>query len=636
MQTNQYPFQATELTVLDRFDVDQQDTVAFTWQTKKYDLPTLVDSMVVLFPNLTENIYTANGSLPTGVTRTFDLDTGELNLLNGNLNVGGTNITGGIFRTEITGSPAGILVIANSGTAGQFSGDYAMLLSSGNVGLLASAPRNIIRDDAGVVPPADDSCVLELISTERGVLMPRMTETERDTNIPTPSDYLEQTNTNKHRKEFYHPLNGWTPVGEQIFTTKPGVVEQPTGFSHDLGYLRVIRPVGGTAEIVNFNKETLRKKLDTPVVKYVDQVNGIDTNTGDSWAQAYRTIDKLRTVSFDRAYTAGNMNYSSLNNPMFTTENEIISVGGTSTFCFGFVGTERTWASIGSGTFSNSITAAVTVILDTSKFDSDGDYFRLTPLTSLVDVQANPDSFWKDSGTNTLYVHYADGLTPSRNSAVMAISQITHTNGHNNYRENIDFILGTSTNNTTATASTINHINCSYLFNTITNGLTIRGNTISYLEKCRAGKNFLDGFNYHKASTYNPIPIEYRCIGVKNGENNTTSINNGSTTHEEVKILRVGCIYFDNEGPNVHDVNSALSWNVDCVAYDSAAVTPTSKSNFALGAAAAETCEMWLDGCTTHGEGTTFGAEDRTGLDGINVRNTFLGNIEPGTTLTDY
>lgn len=443
-------------------------------------------------------------------------------------------------------------------------------------------------------------------------------------------------------------LESWTTfytTNTGNFNTAPGgsgansvdrwsKVEQPSGFSHDLGYLQVIRPVGGTAEIVNFNKDTLRKKLDAPVIKYVDQINGLDTNTGDTWAQAYKTFTKLRTVSFDRAFCAKG-NYASLSNPMFTTENEIISVGGNSTLCFGFIGTERTWVSVGSGTFSNSITAVVTVVLDTSKFDSDGDYFRLTPLASLVDVQATPDSFWKDSGTNTLYVHYADGLTPSRASAVMSISEFLHTAGYNNYREGIDYIGGFRATSTTS-LSTVNNVNCSYLFHTSINGFTTQGNVRIYQEKCRSGKNFLDGFNYHKSSTFNPMPIEYKCIGYKNGENNTTSINNGSTTHEEVKILRVGCIYFENEGPNVHDVNTAMSWNVDCVAYDSVAVNPDNRSNFALGASVAETCEMWLDGCVTHIDVDTFGAEDRAGLNNINVRNCSIYNVEPGTVLTNY
>lgn len=436
-------------------------------------------------------------------------------------------------------------------------------------------------------------------------------------------------------RTFIDGSDGLLDLKVDKFSSKYSRISIPSGFDHPMAPFNIIRSAGGSAEIVNFTKDTLRKKLNAPVIKYVDQINGNDANTGDSWVQAYKSFTQLRLVAFDRAFIAKG-NYASVSNPIFTTENEIISVGGNSTVSFGVIGTERTWVSVGSGTFSNSLTAAVTVVLDTSKFDTDGDYFRLTPKTSLADVQTTPDSFWKDSSTNTLYVHYADGLTPSRTSAVMAISQITHTNGHNNYRENIDFILGTSTNNTTATASTVNHVNCAYLFNTTTNGFYMRGNVNIYAEKCRAAKNFLDGFNYHESSSRNPAGIEFRCIGYKNGENNTSSINNGSTTHENVRILRVGGIYFNNEGPNVHDVNTAKSLNIDCVAYDSVAVTSTSKSNFALGAAASETCVMWMDGCVTHGETTTFGAEDRTTTGNIFVRNCYIGNVESGTILTTY
>lgn len=427
-------------------------------------------------------------------------------------------------------------------------------------------------------------------------------------------------------------LTGVQPLMVQNWSA----IEVPSAFNHPLAPFLIRRPVNSTAKLLNYDNSTFRKKLDTPIVKYVDQINGVDTNTGDSWAQAYKSFTKLRTVSFDRAYIAKG-NYATVTSSiLFTSENEIISVGGISNVCYGVLGNERIWTSVGGGTFSNVLTANITVVLDTDKFDQNGNPFRLTKMSSLATVQATPDSWWKDTATNTLYVHYADGLTPSRDSSMLAISNSIVTAGFNVYRENLNFICGIVTGNNTATPTTLNCKNCSFLFNSTTNGLSVSGNVIFFFDKCRASSNFLDGFNYHDLGAYNPYGIEINCEGSYNGEGNVSSINNGTTIHEDSFILRIGGIYHHNAGPNIHDVNNAKSLNIDCVAYSSTASIAGNRSNFAIGALVSENCIMWLDGCVTHNENNVFGAEDRSGLGNIFTRNTNIFNIEAGTTLTPY
>lgn len=207
MQINQYTNTASSITNDDWMDLDKQ-TSPGVWQSQKLSLSTLADGMIDLFPELTENIYTTDGALPTGATRTFDLDTGKINLLDGNMNVGGTGIVGGVFRIEVTGSPSGIIVFS-TGTAGQFSGDIAaMQLFSGAVGLFSAAQRNVMRDDATLIPTADPSCILELISTSKGFLIPRMTEVQMNS-IPSPTTSLQVYNTDRQEIMYYHSTFGW-------------------------------------------------------------------------------------------------------------------------------------------------------------------------------------------------------------------------------------------------------------------------------------------------------------------------------------------------------------------------------------------------------------------------------------------
>ncbi len=455
------------------------------------------------------------------------------------------------------------------------------------------------------------------------------------------SNFVDSTDaeftSNETLIDFYSLNTGFNTAsgGSEAVSGKWGMIEIPEDFDHPLAPFNIIRSVEGTAKLLNINSDNYRKKLSAPTIKYVDQILGNDANTGDSWAQAYKTFTQLRTVAFDRAFVAKG-NYAYTGSIPFTTEKEVISVGGKSNFCRGILGTDVVWTSVGSGTFSNVLSAAITLVVDTSVLDENGLPLRLTKLTSLVDVQATPVSWYKDTGTNTLYVHYADGLTPSRNSAMMAIAASGNTNGHNNYIENFTFIGGASFNNNSATPTTTVYKNCDFIFNTTTNGFSALGNGIVFMENCKSCFNFLDGFNYHKSGVYNVSAIEIGCVGFGNGENNTTSINNGSTAHDNCRVLRIGGIYFDNEGPNVHDVNDSKSLNIDCVAYNSLAVDEDNKTDFALGAAEDEACKIWLDGCFTRNELTTFGAEDRSGLGNIFVRNSFIKNIEGGTYLTTY
>jgi hypothetical protein len=215
-------------------------------------------------------------------------------------------------------------------------------------------------------------------------------------------------------------------------------------------------------------------------------------------------------------------------------------------------------------------------------------------------------------------------------------SYVTASAPFTNYYENVRFVNGVRISNTAGTYHTLIAKNCDFCFNTTTNGLNIEGRITTFLEECEAYKNKADGFSYNDASSISCRCIEVRCCGFMNGENSTTSINNGSTSHGGTRILRIGGIYFENEGPNMHDVNNSRSLNIDCVAYSSVSTLSANKSAFALGAAASESCMTWLDGCTTHNENTTFGAEDRTGLGSISIRNCSIKNIEPGTILTTY
>lgn len=213
MQINQYPNQATSLTVEDRFDTDKNLGLG-VWQSQQFDLPTLVDGITTAFPSLFDTIYTSDGSLPTGVTRTFNLDTGSLKLTNGKFYVNTTGFTGGLFQMELVSSGSG-LIISSASTGIQLSAGSGtgLSISGSGTGFFSSAPRNVIQT-SGSIPASVPSSVLDVNSTTQGSRpYPRVTETERDA-ISSPADYLGALNTTRGKKEIYHPAFGW--IGEDL------------------------------------------------------------------------------------------------------------------------------------------------------------------------------------------------------------------------------------------------------------------------------------------------------------------------------------------------------------------------------------------------------------------------------------
>jgi len=98
-----------------------------------------------------------------------------------------------------------------------------------------------------------------------------------------------------------------------------------------------------------------------------------------------------------------------------------------------------------------------------------------------------------------------------------------------------------------------------------------------------------DGFNYH---TSNPdsIGFEVNCYGYGNGKykitggNSGTGSNNGSTAHDGMNMLRIGCKYWDNEGPTVADVNDCYTISIGCEVGNILSTTSGIRSAFWLSA----------------------------------------------------
>lgn len=270
-----------------------------------------------------------------------------------------------------------------------------------------------------------------------------------------------------------------------------------------------------------------------------------------------------------------------------------------------------TW-SLQTGSTYKATRSAVLNVWDSKTPDSRGDNVRLTAQASIAAVDANPGSYYFDSGTNTIYVRTADsrslvGDTQIRvyldvKNAVVTAPVTVYLEGLS--CEGGDYALQVMNAGAGAVPTCIAK-NCAFKYGGKTNAntVTVQGaNTV--FANCVAAQSYLDGFNYHSLNGVLCQSIEIGCTGRDNGWGGGDA-NNGSTTHDGQTIVRVGGQYLRNDGPNVVDVDSGTtSWNVGVFAAGSTAATGAQQNtNYMSQASGAG--GQWLVACSGYADPAT-------------------------------
>lgn len=402
------------------------------------------------------------------------------------------------------------------------------------------------------------------------------------------------------------------------------------GYSHPMLPGLTIDKVGGVWTITSHTIDDFRKTLVTPIVKYVDAVNGLDTNNGDSAQTAYKTITKLMTVTWDRAYLAEG-NYAFSSHVFSSRDHEIIGTGKV-TIARGYLGSELTWTDLGGGVYSTPLTAFQTII-ENAVENENGDLTALAYVANPGLVTTTPGSYYWHADEDVLYVHRSNGASPNT-------EQITINWGGTGvyteyaYAENVIFLSNFGGLNTTATAWKILLKNCKLNYGRI----NASGNIWMWLEGITlAISRLTDLFNIKEASGYNPSVVEVGCKMYDAGKTypTTTHITNTSTTHHSVVILRINGEYYESEGVVVHDVNQAVALNIGCYVHDSVSGDTTHKACFGTAAKAAETSKVYLYDCTTSGD--CYGVVNLSpGTAHIYARDCNIHSVAPGTTLETF
>ena len=301
------------------------------------------------------------------------------------------------------------------------------------------------------------------------------------------------------------------------------------------------------------------------------------------------------------------------------------------------VGTKLSYTSQGNGiyTTTQSNIAKVVQLLDSERCITT----ELKNVNSADTCAAEPGTYYMGS-SDMLYVHMFMGLEPTYenlfvllNYGFPVIDVACTSQNVSLYLEGINFLGGTPStmnimNSDTYSQAKIYAKNCKFLHAYDSalerDAVSIRGATWAMFENCYAGFSSKDGFNYHVRKSIIPKFIEINCIGANNGIDGVASgsapTQNGSTSHDGVKGIRIGGKYYNNYGCNVADVmENTVTVNILCDAFDSA-YTGTEYSDMynADFSAQQSGATMYLDNCRAFGsKHSTHCVEGAT----MNLRN---------------
>jgi hypothetical protein len=376
---------------------------------------------------------------------------------------------------------------------------------------------------------------------------------------------------------------------------------------------------------------------------YLDCVNGNDVNSGTSLSSAVASFGaavlKSRLIYVARGIYDVNKSLTVLTD-VSSSPLVIIALDPENTyFTSSAVTSLLTW-SLHSGQTYKCTRSAVYSVIDFTFRDTLGNIQMYPLATDSATCVATAGTYWTNNVTT--YVHTLDGRNPDDNlKLLLASSQVIEVNGTAPfyYIEGIKFygsnVYGAiQVRHLTADSlprATVYFNKCEFAYNQTPtgggNGLGLINLKEVWVWDCQAHDNWADGLNYHtnEASFSKMKVFQYNSNGYNNGFYNSTIINNGSTVHDGITILRIGGLYFNNRGPNVADVNfNTKSYNVGVTSKQ----TLISPSDVNASDFTAADCKMWLNECVS--SGSRYSAS-QAGTGTIYTKNSFLkvlnGNV---------
>lgn len=342
---------------------------------------------------------------------------------------------------------------------------------------------------------------------------------------------------------------------------------------------------------------------------YVDVANGNDTNSGLTSSAPLKTLRAALNKGFVVIHLAGGL--YERNQGFYGTLTQSVSVKSYNGTPILSLHDSVSWTLDTTYTNTYKTTKAnASSVYDALYKDAYGDNVKLVLRAIAADVDANPGSYYIDTGTNTVYVRLQDSRVPDSNVRVYVAQNNTIQGGITCYFEGAQFEGGGfplwAKNTDSSHIPNVYLKNCKAKYGVTGNTVRIEGsNTI--FQDCEAARGTDDGFNYHSLNGVICKAIEINCVGRDNGI--TGDNDNGSTIHDGGKIIRINGKYYRNAGPNVADVTDGTqSWNLGCVAYGSKGASGSGQNtDFQVTTGLAE---AWYDSCVGYGSDNSLNIGD--------------------------
>lgn len=411
-------------------------------------------------------------------------------------------------------------------------------------------------------------------------------------------------------------------------------------------------------------EDILAKRTESFTDYYVDSASGSDANAGTKEDAPFQTIKKALTSAANKCARITILN----DNAMFwaddlygefatkksliirakTVANMITAVKEPGfTLSSGYSSTYES-ADLSSYNCKSSAGVYGVIDLDDSNVDTMGLYLPYSNVASVAEVEATAGTCYYDADSGKMYVHPLKDIStvhPMCSTYKFRFNLSTAVEDTMLYLENLNIIAGfymagrgAASETDTKTLEFIAK-NCIFQHNIAADGIPVSNYNVAYLIDCICGYSKPDCFNYHatnltESQIKKTVYVEVNCQAEEAGYYSEafaikSYINNLSTAHEGVNILRVNFTGRHGMGPMIADVNGCRSVCIDCHVFNT-------KYDFTAGSNMG--CYTFNESNAKHnGKATCVNCYGYDSRDNVPVLNSTVTNTEVrGGNLLDH
>lgn len=387
-----------------------------------------------------------------------------------------------------------------------------------------------------------------------------------------------------------------------------------------------IQKIGDVFQVdPSFNIQS-RANITITATKYVDGVNGLDTNSGDDWDHAYKTPLKAYTSGPCRMYIAKGWYYRNQiwwdrYNGNYEIIGDLTRGVGDGVYFSADGGNQISGWSAEDAHYKTTYTGTeIGAAWDATNLDALGQHTALAKVADAATVNSTPNSWVVVAGV--LHVNAFDGRFPDTDLHFYEGTSCIAINQDNRvlYAENINFFGGMPATVEAATAANGARFyakNCNFAYASATNVFYAGLTEEVILQGCTV--HGVSGAGDCINGLYAKI-VEIDCDSYSSGFGASPQ---ASSVYCDSVVVRINGKYHHTGGDCIADVGEggAKSWNIACEMYNSGLA-----EGYDHGFSLIDASFAWLDSCEVHdcpvdlnySTGATIYLRDFTGAAGVN------------------